>query len=104
VAFVLAQLRAITSGGLHEPDDLSSIKIPVLVANGDKDVMVSSEHSAGMTRRLPNARLRIYPNSGHGGVFQYHRAFVAEALEFLGEPASAETPVTSRGRQAKAEA
>jgi pimeloyl-ACP methyl ester carboxylesterase len=38
-----------------------------------------------MARRIPNSRLRIYPNAGHGGVFQYHREFVAEALEFLGE-------------------
>lgn len=80
-----AQLRAITSGGLHAPDDLSSIKIPVFVANGDKDLMVSSEHSADMASRLPNARLRIYPNSGHGGVFQYHQEFVPEVLDFLAD-------------------
>jgi len=80
-----AQLRAITSGGLHRPDDLSRIKIPVLVANGDHDVMVSSDHSAGMAERLPNATLRIYPNSGHGGVFQHYREFVPETLGFLAD-------------------
>jgi pimeloyl-ACP methyl ester carboxylesterase len=78
-----AQLRAITSGGLHKPDDLSRIKVPVFVANGDNDLMVSSAHSADMAARLPDARLRIYPNSGHGGVFQHHAAFVPEVLEFL---------------------
>lgn len=80
-----AQLRAITAGGLHAPDDLSAIKIPVFVANGDNDLMVSSEHSGGMAARLPNAKVRIYPDSGHGGVFQYHREFVPEVLEFLGD-------------------
>ncbi|BBH17758.1 alpha/beta hydrolase [Nocardioides baekrokdamisoli] len=80
-----AQLRAITSGGMHAPDDLSRIKIPVFVANGDNDLMVSSDHSADMAARLPNARLRIYPNSGHGGVFQYHHEFVPEVLDFLNE-------------------
>jgi len=79
----VAQLRAITSGGLHAPDDLSAIKVPVLVANGDHDLMVASEHSAGMVRRLPDAKLVVYPNSGHGGVFQYHREFVPEVLAFL---------------------
>lgn len=79
-----AQLKAITAGGLHAPDDLSAIKIPVFVANGDKDLMVSSDHSADMAARLPDAKLRIYPNSGHGGVFQYHEEFVPEVLEFLG--------------------
>jgi pimeloyl-ACP methyl ester carboxylesterase len=79
----LAQLRAITAGGMHAPDDLSAITIPVLVANGDHDLMVASEHSADMARRLPDAKLVIYPNSGHGGVFQYHQQFVPEVLEFL---------------------
>jgi pimeloyl-ACP methyl ester carboxylesterase len=80
----LAQLRAITSAGLHVADDLSQIKIPVFVANGDNDLMVSSEHSKDMAARLPDSRLRIYPGSGHGGVFQYHHEFVPEVLDFLG--------------------
>jgi pimeloyl-ACP methyl ester carboxylesterase len=81
----LAQLRAITSGGLHARDDLSAITVPVLVANGDHDLMVASELSAEMARRLPNATLKIYPNSGHGGVFQHHRTFVPDALRFLAD-------------------
>ena len=47
--------------------------------------MVASSHSADMARRIPNSRLTIYPNSGHGGIFQHHREFVTEVLEFLGE-------------------
>jgi pimeloyl-ACP methyl ester carboxylesterase len=81
----LAQLRAITAGGLHAPDDLSVIKAPVLVANGDHDLMVASEHSADMARRLPDAMLVVYPNSGHGGVFQHHQKFVPEVLSFLAD-------------------
>ncbi|KQZ69695.1 alpha/beta fold hydrolase [Nocardioides sp. Root151] len=79
----LAQLRAITAGGMHAPDDLSTITVPVLVANGDHDLMVASEHSADMARRLPDARLIVYPNSGHGGVFQHHEKFVPAVLAFL---------------------
>ena len=56
---------------------------PVFVANGDHDLMVASSHSADMARRLPNATLTIYPNSGHGGVFQYHEQFVPAVVEFL---------------------
>jgi pimeloyl-ACP methyl ester carboxylesterase len=81
----LAQLRAITTGGLHAPDDLSAIKAPVLVANGDHDKMVASEHSADMARRIPDAKLVVYPNSGHGGIFQHHREFVPEVLDFLAD-------------------
>jgi len=79
----LAQLKAIVHAGKSDPDDLSVITAPVFVANGDRDLMVDSDHSADMARRLPNARLKIYPNSGHGGVFQHHETFLADALRFL---------------------
>lgn len=84
----LAQLRAITSAGLQKPDDLGRITVPVLVANGDHDLMVASAHSRDMAERLPDARLRIYPDSGHGGVFQHHEEFVPEVLDFLAAPAT----------------
>lgn len=80
-----AQLAAIKSAGLSAPDDLSIITQPVFVANGDRDLMVSSSLSADMARRLPNARLTIYPDSGHGGVFQHHAAFVPAVLRFLAD-------------------
>ncbi len=78
-----AQLQAIRSAGLSAPDDLSVITQPVFVANGDRDLMVDSSLSADMARRLPNAQLTIYPDSGHGGVFQHHHAFVPAVLDFL---------------------
>ena len=78
-----AQLKAIKTAGLSAPDDLSLITQPVLVANGDHDLMVKSSHSGDMARRLPNAKLTIYPNSGHGGVFQHHQRFVPAVLDFL---------------------
>jgi pimeloyl-ACP methyl ester carboxylesterase len=79
----LAQLKAIREAGLGTPDDLSKITQPVFVANGDNDVMVASSHSEDLARRIPNATLTIYPDSGHGGVFQYHDEFVPAVLEFL---------------------
>lgn len=78
-----AQLQAIRTAGLSAPDDLSVITQPVFVANGDQDLMVDSHHSADMARRLPNARLTIYPGSGHGGIFQHYQAFVPAVLDFL---------------------
>jgi pimeloyl-ACP methyl ester carboxylesterase len=78
-----AQLKAIRAAGLQAPHDLGKISQPVFVANGDNDLMVASSHSADMARRIPNAKLTIYPDSGHGGIFQYHQEFVEEALEFL---------------------
>jgi len=81
----LAQLEAIVNGGKAVPDDLSQITVPVLVANGDDDLMVASSLSADMARRRPNAELKIYPRSGHGGIFQHHSTFVPDALRFLAD-------------------
>ncbi len=77
------QLKAIHNWGRQQPSDLTVIQQPVLVANGDHDRMVPSSNSADLARRLPNARLTLYPDAGHGGIFQYHDEFVAEALKFL---------------------
>ncbi|MCK8642393.1 alpha/beta fold hydrolase [Mycobacterium colombiense] len=77
------QLRAIHTWGTQNPHDLSLIQHPVLIANGDDDIMVPTSNSVNMARRLPNATLRIYPDAGHGGVFQHHNDFVADAIKFL---------------------
>ena len=45
--------------------------------------MVPSKNSADLVRRVPNGELEIYPDAGHGGIFQFHRQFVRTALEFL---------------------
>ncbi|MFJ2235119.1 alpha/beta fold hydrolase [Streptomyces sp. NPDC087859] len=81
-----SQLKAIHRWGLAQPQDLSVIKQPVLVANGDDDRMVPTPNSHDLARRLPNAELVIYPDGGHGGIFQYHEQFVPTALEFFGRP------------------
>jgi pimeloyl-ACP methyl ester carboxylesterase len=78
-----AQLKAIHAWANQQPSDLSNIRHPALIANGDQDRMVPSSNSVELARRLPNARLKLYPDAGHGGVFQYHQAFVAEALDLL---------------------
>ncbi len=77
------QLKAIHAWGAAARADLSRIRHPVLVANGDHDKMVPSSNSVDMARRLPNSELVLYDDAGHGGVFQYHGAFVKKALEFL---------------------
>ena len=77
------QLNAIKKWGNEKPMDLSVFKLPVFIANGDADRMVPSPNSYDMANRFPNAQLKIYPNSGHGGIFQYHSEFIPQAIEFL---------------------
>jgi pimeloyl-ACP methyl ester carboxylesterase len=78
-----AQLKAIHAWGRQGPTDLSVIRQPVLVVNGDSDRMVPSSNSVDLARLLPNSELVLYDDAGHGGIFQYPDAFVAKALEFL---------------------
>jgi pimeloyl-ACP methyl ester carboxylesterase len=78
-----AQLKAIHRWGQQQPADLASIHQPVLAINGDSDKMVPSNNTVDLARRLPNSQLVLYPDAGHGGVFQFHQDFVRRALEFL---------------------
>jgi pimeloyl-ACP methyl ester carboxylesterase len=77
------QLKAIKKWGRGTPDDLSKITQPTLVANGDNDRMVPSTLSEDLHRRIEGSELIIYPDSGHGGIFQFHDKFAPVAVEFL---------------------
>lgn len=77
------QLKAIKKWGNEKPMDLSVFKLPVFIANGDADRMVPSPLSNDMAKRFPNAQVKIYPNSGHGGIFQYHAEFIPQVINFL---------------------
>lgn len=83
ISAYIAQLRALDVWGRKPPADLSVVKQAVFVANGDQDRMVPSANSQDLARRLPNSKLVLYPDAGHGGIFQYHDQFVPQALEFL---------------------
>jgi pimeloyl-ACP methyl ester carboxylesterase len=78
-----AQLKAIHRWGQQETANLASIHQPVLVMNGESDKMVLSKNTVDLDRRLANSHLVLYPDAGHGGVFQFHEDFVKRALEFL---------------------
>lgn len=80
---VQAQIAAIHAWGKGDATKLAAVRQPVLVVNGDDDVMVPSFNSFDLARRLPNAQLSILPDAGHGGIFQHHAVFVPQALAFL---------------------
>jgi pimeloyl-ACP methyl ester carboxylesterase len=78
-----AQLKAIHRWGQQQPADLTSIHQPVLAMNGDSDKMVPTKNTVDLAQRFPNSQLVLYPDAGHGGVFQFHHDFIKRALEFL---------------------
>ena len=77
------QIAAIKAWGRQQPQDLSRITAPTLIANGDHDRMVPTPLSQDMHRRIPGSTLVIYPEAGHGGVFQYYREFIPTLLDHL---------------------
>jgi pimeloyl-ACP methyl ester carboxylesterase len=81
-----AQAQAIGAWGMGKDSAfarLAEIKQPVLVANGVRDVMIHAVNSYAMVQRLPRGKLVLYPDSGHGFLFQHVDSFSGEVLDFL---------------------
>jgi pimeloyl-ACP methyl ester carboxylesterase len=64
---------------------LKEIEQPTLVFNGINDVMIPTINSYILAEHLPDARLILYPDSGHGALFQYPHQFCAEVKLFLAD-------------------
>ena len=78
-------MTAIAKFGRSTPADLSRVTQPTLIANGDNDRMVPSILSQDLHRRIAGSELIIYPDSGHGGIFQYWEQVAPVAATFLSE-------------------
>ncbi|MGX9429483.1 MULTISPECIES: alpha/beta fold hydrolase [Bradyrhizobium] len=64
-------------------DYLKSIEQPTLIVQGSDDAIIPTAHSLTLQQNLPNAQLIIYPDSGHGSIYQYPELFRAHAALFL---------------------
>src|SRR5262245_10323784 len=81
-----AQYDAVCAWGI--PDHarlqrLAAIDVPVFVANGDSDPMILPRYSYLLAGLIPHARVKIYPDSAHGFLFQHHAEFTADVQAFL---------------------
>jgi pimeloyl-ACP methyl ester carboxylesterase len=63
--------------------ELDNIRQPTLVVNGNHDIMIPTINSYNLSQRIPQAQLIIYPDSGHGALFQFPELFVAHGSMFL---------------------
>ena len=82
----LAQYDAVCDWGIPNHallQRLSALGMPVLVANGDSDPMILPRYSYLLAGLLPQAGVKIYPDSAHGFLFQHHAEFAADVDEFL---------------------
>jgi pimeloyl-ACP methyl ester carboxylesterase len=79
----LAAMAAWEKSGGEPYADLKKITQPVLVTNGNNDIMIPTVNSFTLSAHLPNAQLIIYPDSGHGSLFQHAGAYTSHVSEFL---------------------
>ena len=83
---IQAQVKSILGWAAENKNvykELSRIKQPSLVVNGNNDIMFPTINSYNLFQHLPNARLSLYSDSGHGAIYQYADRFVREAADFL---------------------
>jgi pimeloyl-ACP methyl ester carboxylesterase len=81
-----AQMSAVAAWGVPDQtrlNRLAGIPQPTLVANGDNDLVVPTENIHLLGEYLRNATISIYPDAGHGFLFQEPAAFAAEVNDFL---------------------
>ena len=79
----LAAMAAWEKSGAEPYADMKKIAQPVLVTNGNNDIMIPTVNSFTLSAYLPNAQLIIYPDSGHGALFQHAGAYTSHVSEFL---------------------
>jgi pimeloyl-ACP methyl ester carboxylesterase len=81
-----AQYDAVVEWGIPDRSQLNrlaGIRQPTLVANGDNDTMIPTINSHLLGEHLPNARVRIFPDAGHGFLFQWPVEFAEAVTSFL---------------------
>ena len=62
---------------------LRAISQPALVACGSHDTMLPADNAYAMFKAMSDAQLILYPDSGHGALFQHHDLFVSHTKTFL---------------------
>jgi len=84
-AAVDGQRAAIFAFGAGVWDRLNELTIPVLVANGARDVLIDTQAftSYQASQRLPNAKIVLYSDASHAFLFQHADDFGQEVLDFL---------------------
>src|SRR5262249_33755513 len=79
----LAAFREGERGAATGFADLGRITQPPRVVHGIHDEMIPVRNSYRLNESLPNAVLLVYPDSGHGSLFQFHESFARQAAAFL---------------------
>ncbi|KAH7063047.1 Alpha/Beta hydrolase protein [Macrophomina phaseolina] len=88
IAFAKFMTPKLAKAGSY--DRFSEIRIPVLIANGSNDLLLPTSNSYLMWKKLVmgEPHLHLFPDSGHGFLYQYAGQFSRLVNEFLDAPSS----------------
>ncbi|HEX7997557.1 MAG TPA: alpha/beta fold hydrolase [Pyrinomonadaceae bacterium] len=77
--------RALMEGMLKSDvsSELSKIKAPTLVLWGDKETIFPRTEQDALTTTLPNARLKVYADTGHSPHWERPEQFVSDVKDFI---------------------
>ncbi len=81
---IFRQIKAMKAWGQQASQDLSRLRMPVLIVKCENDILVPIALSYEMARRIPHAQLISCRDVGHGSPIQHHEYFVRKTLAFLG--------------------
>ena len=65
-------------------DRVEGIAAPTLILHGTEDAVVDSRNAALLERRIPDARVELFPGAGHLFFWEQPDRFVEIVTEFLG--------------------
>lgn len=79
--YYAAQCRALLEGSARQA--LGQIRCPVLILEGDQDTVTPLSNCQEILRALPQARLRVIPDTGHWTMLEQPHLVVAALQEFV---------------------
>ena len=77
----MAQMQAIATHDVY--DQLPQIEIPTLVLHGTEDRLILVENGRIIANAIPNAKLKLYPNTGHMFFWEASDAVNADLRAFF---------------------
>jgi pimeloyl-ACP methyl ester carboxylesterase len=81
-----AQYDALVDWCIPEPCKLArlaGVRQPAMVTSGDNDTIIPTENAHLLGAHLPDVRVRIFDDAGHGFVFQWPVEFAQLVQDFL---------------------
>ena len=97
-----AIVRDVVAAPLLTAAELRRVRLPVMLAYGDRDVFVPADHAVALHRQLPDSRLLIAPNSPHAVMVAQPALFNQAAANFYRQTEEVARQRAAHGRRAAA--